>query len=95
MWQRELREWLGITLADLLVSLAAVAVAAMFFVSDPAADIALTATGVALALAACQLGMRPDPNVSGFTNAVKLVAYPLYVLLAVGAIVVHYAWFSK
>jgi hypothetical protein len=95
MWQRELREWLGITLADLLVPLAAVAVAAMFFVPDPAADIALTATGVTLALAACQLGMRPDPNVSGFTNAVKLVAYPLYVVLAVGAIVAHYAWFSK
>jgi hypothetical protein len=91
---RELLEWLGITWADLLVYLATGAIAAMFFVSDPTADIVLATLGVALAVAACPLGMKPDPEVSDLTNTIKLVAYPVCVLLAIGAVVVHYSWFA-
>lgn len=94
MANRELREWLGLTLADLLEYLAAAAVVAIYFVKDPTADVVLAVAGVVLAVAACPLGMRRDPEVSGFTNAVKLAAYPVCVLLAVGAVVVHYARFS-
>jgi hypothetical protein len=39
--------------------------------------------------------MKRDPEVSGITNGIKLVAYPLYVLLAVAAVVVHYIWFNN
>lgn len=95
MANRELLEWLGITFVDLLVYLAAAAVAAMFFVSDPTADVVLAVLGVALSIAACPLGMKRNPEFSGFTNGVKLVAYPVCVLLAVGAIVVHYVWFNN
>jgi hypothetical protein len=95
MADRELLEWLGITLADLLVYLATAAIAVMFFVSDPVVDVILAVLGVALTLAACPLGMKRNPDVSAFTNRVKLVTYPACFLLAVGAIVVHYIWFNK
>ncbi|MBN9520306.1 hypothetical protein J0H58_17545 [bacterium] len=95
MSNRELREWLGLTLADLLVYLAVAAIVAMFIVTDPTADAVLAVVGVGLALAACPFGMKPDPKVSGFTNGVKLVSYPACVLLAAGAIAVHYLVFNR
>lgn len=94
MAYRELREWLGLTWADLIVYSAAGAVVAMFHVNDPTAVAALAKTGVTLAVAACPLGMRPDPGVSRLTNFIKLMAYPACVLLAVGAVVVRYVWFA-
>jgi hypothetical protein len=95
MASRELLEWLGITFADLLTYLAAAAVTATYFLSDATPNIALAVLGVGLSLAACPLGMKPEPRVSGFTNGVKLVAYPVCVLLVVGAIVVRYTWFNR
>jgi hypothetical protein len=95
MADRELLEWLGITVADLLVSLATIAIAAMFFVTDPTVDVILAVVGIGLALAACPFGMKRRPDLSNFTNTAKLVAYPVYVLLAVGAVVIHYVWFTK
>ena len=92
---REMREWLGITFADLLVYLAAAAIALMFFVSDRVVETVLAILGVALTIAACPFGMKRDPAVSGFTNVLKLVSYPACVLLAVGAVVVHSLWFGK
>ena len=94
MADRELLEWLGVTVADLLAMLGAAAIAAMYFVSDPMADAALAALGVGLALAACPLGMRGAPAFSRFTNVVKLVSYPAFVVMAVGAVVAHYLWFA-
>ena len=91
---RELLEWLGLTPADLLVYLAAAAIAAMFFVHDAATDAVLAVAGVALALASCPLGMARDPEVSATTNAVKRASYPLCVVIAVAAVVVHYVLFN-
>lgn len=91
---RELREWLGLTWADLLVYLALAAAVGLFFVKDATADIALAATAIILAAAACPLGMKRDPAVSEFTNGVKLMSYPLYLLLIIAAVAAHYAWFS-
>lgn len=90
----ELREWLGLTAADLLVYLAAAAIGGMYYVSNPAGDIALAVAGVVLSLLACPLGMKRDPEVSDFTNFVKKVAYPGCVLLAIAAIAAHYLWFK-
>jgi hypothetical protein len=91
---RELLEWLGITSADLLVYLSAAAVTAMFFVRDQIADAVLAAVGVLLAVAACPIGMKRDPRVSDFTNGIKAWAYPACVILAIGAVIVHYARFN-
>lgn len=91
----ELREWLGITPADGLLYLAVAALAGMYALSDRTADIALAVVALVLTLASCPIGMKRDPALSGFTNFMKLVSYPLGVLLAVGAIVVHYVWFNK
>ena len=93
--KHELLEWLGITPADMLVYLAVAAIGAMFFVHDATLDLVLAVTGVALALAACPLGMARDPAVSKFTNAVKRVSYPLFVAIALAAVAVHYVWFDK
>jgi len=91
---RELREWLGLTLADLLVYLGTAAVLAMYFVKDSTLDALLAMSAIALTLAACPLGMKRDPQVSDFTNSVKSWAYPICVLVAIVAIVSHYAWFQ-
>ena len=95
MANRELREWLGLTLADLLVYAAGAAVVAMYVVKHSTAELVLAVAGITLSVVACPLGMKRDPQVSGFTNTMKLVAYPVCVLLAVGAVVVHYIWFSN
>jgi hypothetical protein len=92
---RELLEWLGLTMADALVYLAVAAIGAIFFVHDATIDIVLAAIGVVLALAACPFGMPRDPKVSEATNAIKLVSYPLCVVLAIAAITVHYVWFNQ
>ncbi|MBC7783899.1 MAG: hypothetical protein H7144_08660 [Burkholderiales bacterium] len=94
MMNRELREWLGLTLADLVGYIALAAAGAMFMVKDAMADVVLAVAGVVLSITSCPLGMKPDPEVSEFTNCVKLVSYPICVLLVVGAIVAHYIWFS-
>jgi hypothetical protein len=90
MANHELREWLGLAPADLLAYVGIAAVVAMFFVSDATVDMALAAVGVAFAIAACPIGMKVDPQVSRFTNAVKLVSYPLVVLGLIAAIGYHY-----
>ncbi len=90
---RELREWLGLTFADLLVYLAIAALATMFFVKDEAADAALAIAAAALSLASCPFGMKRDPEFSALTNTIKRISYPLFVVLVVGGIVAHYAVF--
>jgi hypothetical protein len=94
MDNRELREWLGITAADLFVYLATAAIVVMFFVFHSTASILRAALGVAFAILACPFGMKRDPEVSEFTNAAKLVAYPVCVLFAIAAVVVRFTWFN-
>lgn len=91
---RELMEWLGLTPADLLVYLSLGALVPMFFVRDATLDALFALIALALAVAACPVGMKRDPKVSGFTNAVKYWSYPVWVLLAVGTIAAHYVWFQ-
>jgi hypothetical protein len=90
MANRELREWLGLTLADLLVYLGIAAIVGMYLVPNATAQMALAALGLALAIAACPLGMKADPAVSEFTNIVKLLTYPIVVLIFIAAIVFRY-----
>jgi hypothetical protein len=92
--KRELREWLGLTLADLLVYLAAAAIAAMFFTRDVVIDAARAAVGLISSLAGCLLGMKRDPKLSRFTNLVKEFGYPVFVGLAVLVVAVHYLYWS-
>jgi hypothetical protein len=91
----ELIEWLGVSFADFLVYLAVGAVLAMFFVSDPTADVVLAVLAVGLSIMACPIGMRRHPKLSRFTNVAKLVSYPGSLLFVVGVIVVHYVWFKN
>src|SRR5262245_43634226 len=86
MANRELQEWLGVTYADLLVYLGVAALVGVYLVPNATAQIALAALGLGLAIAACPLGMKADPAFSRFTNVVKLLTYPLVVLIFIGAI---------
>jgi hypothetical protein len=88
----EVLEWLGLKPADMVVALAAVAGLEMLYVTDQATATALAIAAIGLALAACPLGMRHDPEVSAFTNGMKLAAYPLCVLLALGAAAYRFGW---
>lgn len=87
---RELAEWLGLTYADMLVNFSFGAVVVMFFVQHAGFDVLLALAAIALALVACPVGMKRDPQVSNFTNTVKRVSYPSYVLLVVLLISFHY-----
>lgn len=90
--RKELREWLGLTWADLIVYLGAGALIGMYFHRGVRADVVLAIVGVVLLLIACPLGMRQDPELSRAANAVKRWAYPACVAAGVFAVVYHFAW---
>lgn len=90
----EMREWLGMSPADLLVYGAIAASAGMYFVRHPVWDIGLAVIALALAIVSCPIGMRTNPNLSEFTNAIRLVSYIPFLLLVVVWVVVHYAFFA-
>ncbi len=87
---RELAEWLGLTYADILVYLSIGAALAMFFVQHAGFDILLAVTAITFALIACPIGMKRNSQFSNFTNTVKLISYPLFVLLVALLISFHY-----
>ncbi|MFN0050747.1 MAG: hypothetical protein ACKV0T_01060 [Planctomycetales bacterium] len=87
---RELRQWLGMTAADVLVYLAALALVALFAYEDLWGDRLLAVGSIGLTLLACGIGWRHEPEFSDATNLLILVEYPLAVVLAVGLVVVHY-----
>jgi NO-binding membrane sensor protein with MHYT domain len=93
--QHELLEWLGLKPADFLVYGSLAAVGGMFFLREPLWDVVLACLAVVLSIIACPLGMKRDPNLSEFTNKVKLFSYVPFVLMVVGAIVVHYVYFNR
>jgi hypothetical protein len=87
----ELREWLGLTIADLLCFLATAAVIAMFVISGaPVVDVVLAIAATALALGACVSGMRQNPLLSRFTNITKRLGYPFFAVMVLAGIVAHY-----
>jgi hypothetical protein len=89
--KRELREWFGMTRADLMVYNGIGALAVMFVLTNPILDAALALAAVVAMAESCRLGMRRDPMLSGFTNFVKLVSYPSLVVVALVVIGGHYA----
>jgi hypothetical protein len=92
--KRELREWLGLTWADLLVYLAAAAIFAMFFTRVAVLDAVLAIVALLFSLASCPLGMRRDPRVSRFTNLMKAIGYPAAVVLTLLLVLVHYVYWD-
>lgn len=74
----------------MLVYLSIAALVPMFLLDDFATRALLALVAVALAVAACPIGMKRDPNVSGFTNAVKYWSYPVWLLLALATVAVNF-----
>jgi hypothetical protein len=73
----ELKEWVGIKPADLLVYASCGAIVAMYFTKSILLDSALSVVAIVLCIISCFVGMRADENLSGFTNVVKKVVYPV------------------
>lgn len=90
MNNEELLEWLGLTLADLLVYLGLAAAGTMFLFTSPAVDASLAAIAILLSIIACPLGMKRNPKLSELTNVIKLISYPLCVGLIIAVVVAHY-----
>lgn len=91
---RELREWLGATWADLFAYIAFGLVGLMFWVGHAGVDAGLAGAGVVCSVVSCAMGMKPHPDLSDVTHTVRLVTYPLMVVIVVGAVAAHYVWFS-
>jgi len=92
MNREELKEWIGIKPADLLVYAACGAIVGMYFTKSILLDSALSVVAIVLCIISCFVGMRADENLSGFTNIVKKVIYPLCL---VAALVLIYFNFTR
>lgn len=91
----ELLEWIGLAPADLAVYVATAALGGMYYWKDPVVDHVLAGVAVLFCLVACAVGMRRKENLSGFTNTVKMISYPLCLLIAVGLIVRNYSHWNR
>jgi hypothetical protein len=80
---KELMEWLGLTGADGLTYLGLSSAFASYFVSNIPMDLFLLGTGLILTLTACLVGMKADAELSRFTNTMKMISYPIWVLAVV------------
>lgn len=72
----ELKEWLGVKPADLIVYSAGGAVAWMYFNRQLTIDILLSGIAVILCVVSCFMGMPADRRLSKIANFIKRVAYP-------------------
>lgn len=86
----ELREWLGLTWADACVYVAFLIALAMFLIGLWWIDLVMAIAVAVLGITSCALGMRRRADLPGYMNVLKLVSYPLTLLLLIGVIVLHY-----
>lgn len=90
MNNEELREWIGLKPADLLVYAAIAALVGMLFSVWRMLDIGLAVLAVGCCIAACALGMKADPRLSRLTNLTKKLTYPAFLI---GALVFVFLFF--
>ena len=91
----ELKEWLGIAPADFPVYLATVCIVVIFFSKNFPLDVVLSVLTVSCTIASCFIGMKKDPNVSAFTNSIKLIAYPFCLALATFLIALNFLYWNS
>jgi len=89
--KEELKEWLGVMPADFVFYAAAVAVAWMYFSKNAVLDIILSVVSSVLCIASCFMGMRPNHRLSGFTNFIKRIAYPVCSIVVLVCIYLNFA----
>ena len=82
----ELKEWLGLKPADLLVYGAIAAIAGMYWTRVVAVDLVLAVLAIGLCVLSCRWGMPSDPRLGKFTNAIKAVAYPLCLVTTIALV---------
>lgn len=92
MNSEELKEWIGIKPADLLLYVACGAIVVMYFTKSVLLDSALSVVAIVLCIISCFVGMRGGQNLSRFTNIVKKIIYPLCL---VAALVLIYFNFTR
>ena len=92
--KEELKEWLGIKTADFIVYAAAVAVFGMYLNKDVWLDIVLAVSAVALCVISCAVGMRPNPQLSAFSNLAKRFSYPTCVVVVLVCVCFNFAYWQ-
>ena len=90
----ELREWLGIAPADFPVYLAFICLAIAYFVGAGVVDTMLVIVAIVACVASCVIGMPRDIRVSGFTNVIKLTAYPICLVVCVVLGIVNFKYWN-
>lgn len=90
----ELKEWLGIAPADFPVYFATICIIVIFFTTNFLFDIVLSILAVTCVIVSCFIGMKKDPNVSDFTNSIKLVAYPFCLAAATFLIALNFLYWN-
>ena len=88
---RELREWLGLMPADLLIYAALLIGGALYFINNVPFEIGVSMVALALASASCAIGMKPDDQISAAANAAKKYSYPICVLILLGILWVNFS----
>jgi hypothetical protein len=87
MDKNELREWLGILSADILVWGAVIALGAVYLVKSMAIDILLSVLAIGLMTFSCFIGMKHDDRLSKLADLIKKILYPASVLFC--AVVIY------
>jgi hypothetical protein len=87
----ELKEWLGIKPADLVVYVAAGAVVWMYVNKNVTLDVLLSAVAVVLCGLSCFLGTRHDARLTRTTNLFKRVAYPACLVAALICVYLNFS----
>ncbi|MEM9417787.1 MAG: hypothetical protein AAGA25_01870 [Planctomycetota bacterium] len=90
---REVQEWLSLAPADLLCYTSYGCLFGLYFTPSGWPDWTLGGIALLLSLIACPIGMRPHDQLSAFTNAMKLICYPLNAALVLIVIIAH-AWLN-
>ncbi len=91
---KELREWLGFTVADVLCYLALGAVVALYWLRREDVEIPLISAMCLCMVVACVKGMKTDPELSKFMNWLKVWSYPINFAALLIMVMIYFAFFS-
>ena len=86
----EAREWLGITTADFLIYAAIIGAASLYFLVNVPAELLISLVSLGVGAVSCVLGMKTNPELSRFTNAIKIIGHVVGMLVVVFFVAVNF-----
>ena len=86
----EMREQLGLAPADFPIYVAMGGAAALFFVRNLPLELLISVCCLGLSVFSCVLGMKINPDFSRLTNGLKIIGYPVGLLVVVVFIALNF-----